>query len=144
MLHRGAGALRIVEINEIERRRIADAVVDQLFAEHKRPRRMRFCAVFRRPPDSFTHVLPLCRLRLSLSAGTPHRQNDMPDLQPTLVGANVIVRPILPSDWEGMFAAASDPEIWLLHPVRDRYTEPVFRTFFDSAVAGGSAFSIVD
>ena len=68
----------------------------------------------------------------------------MPDLQPTLVGANVIVRPILPSDWEGMFAAASDPEIWMLHPVRDRYTEPVFRTFFDSAVAGGSAFSIVD
>jgi RimJ/RimL family protein N-acetyltransferase len=68
----------------------------------------------------------------------------MPELQPTLIGPNVIVRPILPSDWDGMFAAASDPEIWALHPVRDRYTEAVFRAFFDSALASGSAFSIVD
>jgi RimJ/RimL family protein N-acetyltransferase len=28
--------------------------------------------------------------------------------------------------------------------VRDRYTEPVFRAFFDSALASGSAFSIVE
>lgn len=43
-----------------------------------------------------------------------------------------------------MFAAAADPEIWAVHPVRDRYTEPVFRAFFDSALASGSAFSILD
>jgi RimJ/RimL family protein N-acetyltransferase len=68
----------------------------------------------------------------------------LPDLQPTLTGPHVIVRPIRSSDWDGMFAAASDPEIWALHPVRDRYTELVFRAFFDSALASGSAFSIVD
>jgi N-acetyltransferase len=48
------------------------------------------------------------------------------------------------SDWDGMFAAASDPEIWAVHPVHDRYTEPVFRAFFNSALASGSAFAIVD
>jgi RimJ/RimL family protein N-acetyltransferase len=43
-----------------------------------------------------------------------------------------------------MFAAAADPEIWWLHPVRDRYTESVFRAFFDGAIACGSAFAFVD
>src|SRR5215467_5179214 len=68
----------------------------------------------------------------------------LPDLQPTLVGPRVIVRPIEPADWPDMFAAASDPEIWALHPVRDRYTEPVFRAFFDGALACRSAFAFVD
>src|SRR5438105_15725383 len=66
------------------------------------------------------------------------------DLQPTLVGPRVIIRPIKTGDWEEMFAVAADPEIWALHPVRDRYTEPVFRAFFDSAVASSSAFAFVD
>ena len=43
-----------------------------------------------------------------------------------------------------MFAAAADPQIWALHPARDRYTEKVFRAYFDSAIASGSAFSFVD
>jgi len=43
-----------------------------------------------------------------------------------------------------MFAAAADPEIWELHPAPDRYTEAVFRTYFDDAIACGSAFAFVD
>jgi RimJ/RimL family protein N-acetyltransferase len=43
-----------------------------------------------------------------------------------------------------MFAAASDPEIWTLHPQSDRYTEPVFRKFFDGAIASGSGFAFVE
>jgi RimJ/RimL family protein N-acetyltransferase len=66
------------------------------------------------------------------------------DLQPTLIGPRVIVRPIAPADWREMFAAASDPEIWALHPVSDRYKEPVFRAFFDGALALKSAFSFVE
>jgi len=66
------------------------------------------------------------------------------DLQPTLVGPRLLVRPVKPDDWDGMFAAASDPEIWAVHPVRDRYTQPVFRTFFDAGLASGSAFAFVD
>ena len=69
---------------------------------------------------------------------------DGPNLQPTLIGPRVLVRPVVPEDWEGMLAAASDPEIWAVHPVRDRYTEPVFRAFFDGALKSGSAFTFVD
>jgi hypothetical protein len=57
-----------------------------------------------------------------------------PDFQPTLVGPTITVRPIASSDWTELFAAGSDPEIWKVHPVPDRYTEPAFRKFFDGAV----------
>jgi N-acetyltransferase len=66
------------------------------------------------------------------------------DLQPTLVGPHLLVRPVSAEDWSEMFAAASDPLTWALHPISDRYTEPVFREFFDGALASGSAFSLVD
>jgi RimJ/RimL family protein N-acetyltransferase len=69
---------------------------------------------------------------------------EAPDLQPTLIGPRIVIRPIKPADWPEMFAAASDPEIWALHPARDRYKEPVFRAFFDGALALGSAFSFVE
>ncbi|MGA7804911.1 GNAT family N-acetyltransferase [Bradyrhizobium sp.] len=67
-----------------------------------------------------------------------------PDLQPTLVGPAITVRPILPEDWQELFAAASDPKIWEVHPVTARYTEPLFRAFFDGAVASKMAFVFVD
>jgi RimJ/RimL family protein N-acetyltransferase len=67
-----------------------------------------------------------------------------PDLQPTLTGNLVILRPVLATDWDGMFAAASDPRIWEQHPEPDRYTEAVFRQYFDGALASGSAFTFVD
>ena len=66
------------------------------------------------------------------------------ELQPTLRGNLVEVRPLLPSDWDSLYAAASDPDIWEQHPASDRYKEPVFRQFFDDALASGSAFVFVD
>jgi RimJ/RimL family protein N-acetyltransferase len=66
------------------------------------------------------------------------------DLQPTLIGPRIAIRPIVASDWQEMFAAASDPEIWALHPASDRYQEPVFRKFFDGALASGSGFAFVE
>ena len=67
-----------------------------------------------------------------------------PDFQPTLVGPTITIRPISPGDWPELFAAASDPEIWKVHPVPDRYTEPVFRKFFDGAIESKKAFVFVD
>jgi len=67
-----------------------------------------------------------------------------PDLQPTLIGEHVIVRPVEPADWEEMFAVAADPKIWEQHPESDRYEEAVFRKYFDGALASGSAFSFID
>jgi len=66
------------------------------------------------------------------------------DLQPTLRGARVLLRPLHLDDWDALYAVASDPLIWEQHPARDRYQEPVFREFFREALAGGGAFVIVD
>jgi RimJ/RimL family protein N-acetyltransferase len=67
-----------------------------------------------------------------------------PDFQPTLIGPTVMIRPVSASDWPELFAAGSDPEIWKVHPVRDRYTEPGFRKFFDGAVNSKMGFVFVD
>jgi N-acetyltransferase len=67
-----------------------------------------------------------------------------PDFQPTLTGPTVIIRPVTSGDWAELFEVGSDPEIWKLHPRSDRYTEPAFRAYFDSAVASKMAFAFVD
>ncbi|MCW4462433.1 GNAT family N-acetyltransferase [Sphingomonas sp. BT-65] len=67
-----------------------------------------------------------------------------PDRQPTLEGELVTIRPLQPDDWEALFAVASDPLIWELHPARDRWQEPVFRKFFDHAIACGGGLAILD
>jgi RimJ/RimL family protein N-acetyltransferase len=67
-----------------------------------------------------------------------------PDFQPTLIGPTVTIKPISADDWTELFAAGADPEIWRVHPVSDRYTEPAFRKFFDSAVSSKMGFVFVD
>ena len=66
------------------------------------------------------------------------------DLQPTLRGDRLEVRPLTADDWQALYAVASDSLIWEQHPARDRYQIEVFRTFFDEALASGSAFVVVD
>ncbi len=67
-----------------------------------------------------------------------------PDLQPTLIGDRVMIRPVVAADWDGMYSVAADPEVWALHPTSDRYKEPVFREFFESALSSGSAFTMLE
>jgi RimJ/RimL family protein N-acetyltransferase len=66
------------------------------------------------------------------------------DRQPVLQGERLLLRPLEPSDWEALFAVASDPDVWALHPAHDRWREPVFRTFFDDALAKGGALAVID
>jgi RimJ/RimL family protein N-acetyltransferase len=73
-----------------------------------------------------------------------HSAMSQPNFQPTLTGPSVIVRPIAADDWAELFAAGSDPEIWKVHPRANRYTEPEFRAYFDSAVKSKMAFVFVD
>ena len=68
----------------------------------------------------------------------------MIDRQPALNGDLVRLRPLTPDDWAALYAVASDPEIWSLHPAHDRWQEPVFRRFFDEAIASNGALVIVD
>jgi RimJ/RimL family protein N-acetyltransferase len=65
-------------------------------------------------------------------------------LQPTLQGRLLELRPLQPDDFEALFAAASDPLIWEQHPESDRYKREVFQKFFDSAIASGGAFAIIE
>ncbi|WP_126173153.1 GNAT family N-acetyltransferase [Altericroceibacterium xinjiangense] len=66
------------------------------------------------------------------------------DRQPVLEGERLLLRPLTEQDWEALFAVASDPEIWAVHPAHDRWQEPVFRAFFDDALAQGGALAIID
>lgn len=66
------------------------------------------------------------------------------DFQPTLTGERVAVRPLVPADWDDLFAVASDPLIWEQHPANDRYKETVFRQFFRESLDSGGALVVID
>ena len=66
------------------------------------------------------------------------------DRQPVLEGERLILRPLTSADWDALWAVASDPELWAGHPSHDRWQEPVFREFFEDALAKGGALAIVD
>jgi RimJ/RimL family protein N-acetyltransferase len=66
------------------------------------------------------------------------------ELQPTLTGDLISLRPLKPADWDDLFAVAADPLIWEQHPSSDRYEEAVFREFFHEALASGGAFVALD
>jgi RimJ/RimL family protein N-acetyltransferase len=66
------------------------------------------------------------------------------DLQPTLEGALLRLRPLRPDDWDDLYAVASDPLIWEQHPKRDRYKEEVFKEFFREALESGGALIVID
>jgi len=66
------------------------------------------------------------------------------ELQPTLRGSLLELRPLRPEDFDALYAAASDPLIWKQHPESDRYTRDVFQRYFDSGMASGGAFAVVD
>jgi len=66
------------------------------------------------------------------------------DLQPTLLGELLEVRPLRLEDFDGLFAAASDRLIWEQHPESDRYKREVFAKFFSSAIESKGAFAIIE
>ena len=66
------------------------------------------------------------------------------DRQPVLEGERLQLRPLVPDDWHALYAVASDPLIWEVHPSHDRWQEPLFRSFFDDALAKGGALVVID
>ncbi|MEP9358891.1 GNAT family N-acetyltransferase [Sphingomonas sp. KR3-1] len=67
-----------------------------------------------------------------------------PERQPVLEGERVLLRPSTPEDWDALFAVASDPLVWEVHPAHDRWQESVFRAYFDAGIASGGALTILD
>ncbi|MFC2952941.1 GNAT family N-acetyltransferase [Marinicaulis aureus] len=66
------------------------------------------------------------------------------DLQPVLNGERLLLRPLSPDDVDGLYAAAADPLIWAQHPASNRHELPVFRQFFDAAMASRGALAVID
>ena len=71
------------------------------------------------------------------------RQNPF-DLQPTLRGSLLELRPLRVEDYDDLLAVVSDPLIWEQHPARDRYKPEVFKEFFGEAMESGGAFVAID
>ena len=68
----------------------------------------------------------------------------MLDRQPTLDGERLLLRPVVEGDREALFAVASDPELWALHPAHDRWQRPVFDVMFGDALANGGGLAVID
>lgn len=52
--------------------------------------------------------------------------------------------PLKQDHFDQLFAVASDPLIWEQHPNKNRYQLPVFKNFFEGALASNGAFLIMD
>jgi RimJ/RimL family protein N-acetyltransferase len=66
------------------------------------------------------------------------------DLQPTLKGQLLELRPLGAGDFNQLYAVAADPLIWEQHPNPDRCKEDVFQVFFREALESGGAFIAID
>src|SRR5690348_18453942 len=66
------------------------------------------------------------------------------DLQPTLTGNLIEVRPLKKDDFAALFEAASDPLIWEQHPESDRYKREIFQRYFDGAIQSKGAFAVIE
>jgi N-acetyltransferase len=68
----------------------------------------------------------------------------MLDLQPTLVGTHITLRPLAAQDFDDLFAAASDPLVWAQHPDPDRGTREGFPPFFNGALHSKGCLVAID
>jgi RimJ/RimL family protein N-acetyltransferase len=73
---------------------------------------------------------------------------DMPDnalnFQPELSGETLFLRPLKADDFDGLYAAGSDPAVWAGHPAKERYKPEVFRQYFDAQMASKSTLVFID
>lgn len=73
------------------------------------------------------------------------KQHEPFDFQPTLTGRTITLRPLREHDLESLYAAASDPLIWELHPDPERYQREAFEArYFAGALDSGSALVAID
>lgn len=66
------------------------------------------------------------------------------DLQPTLKGTLVELKPMRAADFDALYAVASDPLIWEQHPCKDRCEPEVFTAFFREGLESGGALVAID
>ncbi len=64
--------------------------------------------------------------------------------QTVLENDRAILFPLQESDFESLYAVASDPKIWEQHPNPDRWKKDIFRNFFTGALQSKGAYKIID
>ena len=65
-------------------------------------------------------------------------------IQSPLENEVVKLIPLQQSDFEKLYAVASDPKIWANHPNKNRWERTVFQNFFEGAIKSGGAYLIYD
>jgi len=65
-------------------------------------------------------------------------------IQHPLENERAILYPLNESDFDLLYAIASDPAVWEQHPNKDRWKKEVFHVFFDGAMQSKGAFKIMD
>jgi N-acetyltransferase len=68
----------------------------------------------------------------------------MLDLQPTLTGPHIMLRPLAAQDFHELFGIASDPLIWAQHPDPARGTREGFQLSFDGALSSQACLVAMD
>lgn len=66
------------------------------------------------------------------------------DLQPSLQDSLIEIRPLIASDFEELYAVASDALIWEQHQNKDRYVRENFTAFFNESIASKGALTLRD
>ena len=65
--------------------------------------------------------------------------------QPDFLADRLVkLKPLQETDFETLYAVASDPLIWEQHPANNRYKREIFEQFFKEGLAGGAAFAVLD
>ncbi|OAV45967.1 GNAT family N-acetyltransferase [Lewinella sp. 4G2] len=65
------------------------------------------------------------------------------DLQPTLTGKTIRLRPLCAEDRAAFYAVTHDPLIWDQHPAK-RYLPEVFAEFFEQSLKSGGCLLVED
>ncbi|MBS1730292.1 MAG: GNAT family N-acetyltransferase [Bacteroidetes bacterium] len=66
------------------------------------------------------------------------------NFQPVLRDTSFALYPLQENDFEEVYEAASDPEIWEQHPNKNRWQRDIFKTYFEGAIQSKGAFKIVE
>lgn len=66
------------------------------------------------------------------------------DPQIELSSETLTLRPLRPGDVDGLYAAASDPEIWSGHPAKTRHVREVFDAYFQFLLNSRTTLVVID
>jgi N-acetyltransferase len=68
----------------------------------------------------------------------------VPPMQPVLADERILLRPMVEADREPLFAVASDPQIWAIHPAHNRWQRDVFDPFFEEGLTSNGGLTVID